>query len=134
MEKGWANACTCARAHPPESRISPRRGITLTASGDTSTDHGRAIARPQRGCADQGGGVMAKPSIARVGRNDAKSVWRKSSYSGSNGDCVELAQLGHVVGVRDSKDHQGAVVSVNRRTMTTFVAALVSGHLTADRY
>lgn len=77
---------------------------------------------------------MGQLSTVRVGRNDAKSVWRKSSYSGSNGDCVELAQLGHVVGVRDSKDHQGAVVSVNRRTMTIFVAALVSGHLAAGRH
>ncbi|MGW3931344.1 DUF397 domain-containing protein [Streptomyces microflavus] len=76
---------------------------------------------------------MAQPSTVRVGRNDAKSVWRKSSYSGENGDCVELAELGDVVGVRDSKDHQGPVVSVNRRTMATFVAALTSGHLAAGR-
>lgn len=76
---------------------------------------------------------MAQPSTVRVGRNDAKTVWRKSSYSSHNGDCVELAELGDVVGVRDSKDHQGPVVSVNRRTMATFVAALTSGHLAADR-
>ncbi|MEV7162991.1 DUF397 domain-containing protein [Streptomyces microflavus] len=76
---------------------------------------------------------MAQPSTVRVGRNDAKSVWRKSSYSSENGDCVELAELGDVVGVRDSKDHQGPVVSVNRRTMATFVAALTSGHLAAGR-
>lgn len=76
---------------------------------------------------------MAQPSTVRVGRNDAKSVWRKSSYSGENGDCVELAELGDVVGVRDSKDRQGPVVSVNRRTMTTFVAALTSGHLAPGR-
>lgn len=31
-------------------------------------------------------------------------VWRKSSYSGTNGDCVELANLGDgIIGVRDSK-------------------------------
>jgi Domain of unknown function (DUF397) len=28
------------------------------------------------------------------------TVWRKSSYSGSSGDCVEI---GHGVGIRDSK-------------------------------
>lgn len=76
---------------------------------------------------------MAQPSTVRVGRNDAKAVWKKSSYSSHNGDCVELAELGDVVEVRDSKDHQGPVVSVNRRTMATFVAALTSGHLVAGR-
>lgn len=34
-------------------------------------------------------------------------VWRKSSYSGTSGDqsdCVEVAVLARIVGVRDSKD------------------------------
>ncbi|WP_430478117.1 DUF397 domain-containing protein [Streptomyces sp. P11-1] len=76
---------------------------------------------------------MAQPSTVRVGRNSAKAVWRKSSHSSENGDCVELAELGDVVGVRDSKDHRGPVVTVGRQTMTTFVAALTSGHLAAGR-
>jgi hypothetical protein len=29
--------------------------------------------------------------------------WIKSSYSGQNGNCVELAAAGPVIGVRDSK-------------------------------
>ncbi len=34
-------------------------------------------------------------------------VWRKSSYSGSGGgDCVEVAAVGVVVHVRDSKDSE----------------------------
>ncbi|WTW98566.1 DUF397 domain-containing protein [Streptomycetaceae bacterium NBC_01309] len=40
-------------------------------------------------------------------KNDGPSIpiWRKSSYSSlSGGECVEAAQLGPVVGVRDSKD------------------------------
>ncbi|MYT99864.1 MULTISPECIES: DUF397 domain-containing protein [unclassified Streptomyces] len=76
---------------------------------------------------------MAQPSTVRVGRNDAKTVWRKSSHSSHNGDCVELAELGDVVGVRDSKDHQGPAVLVNRRTMAAFIAALTSDHLAAGR-
>ncbi|WP_371940424.1 DUF397 domain-containing protein [Actinomadura chokoriensis] len=38
----------------------------------------------------------------------ARPVWRKSSYSSSQGDhCVELADLGETVGIRDSKDPNG---------------------------
>lgn len=37
-----------------------------------------------------------------------KVVWRKSSYSSSQGDeCVELADLGELVGIRDSRDPYG---------------------------
>lgn len=37
--------------------------------------------------------------------------WRKSSYSGGgNGNCVEVAFTAQVVGVRDSKDADGAVL------------------------
>ncbi|MFG2005916.1 DUF397 domain-containing protein [Spirillospora sp. NPDC048911] len=44
--------------------------------------------------------------------------WRKSSYSGdSGGQCVELADLGDRVGVRDSKDPEGGVLVVTRRTL-----------------
>lgn len=31
------------------------------------------------------------------------AIWRKSSYSGENGTCVEVAEVGSLVGVRDSK-------------------------------
>lgn len=37
--------------------------------------------------------------------------WRKSSHSGSEGgDCVEVADLGAHVAVRDSKDPHGPVL------------------------
>lgn len=38
-------------------------------------------------------------------------AWRKSSYSGGNGgECVELANVGHSTGVRDSKNPEIALI------------------------
>ncbi len=37
----------------------------------------------------------------------ARALWRKSTYSGGNGSCVETASLGAAVAVRDSKDPDG---------------------------
>lgn len=49
-------------------------------------------------------------------------VWRKSSYSGSQGNCVEVAAgLVDVVAVRDSKDSDGAALVFTRDTWTAFV-------------
>ncbi|MEU5794280.1 DUF397 domain-containing protein [Streptomyces sp. NPDC047813] len=88
---------------------------------------------PVGGSVGRGGRVMDQPNTVRVGHKGAKAPWRKSSYSGSNGDCVELAELGNSVTLRDSKDYQGPVVSVGWRAMTTFVSALKSGHMVAGQ-
>ncbi|MEV5507885.1 DUF397 domain-containing protein [Streptomyces orinoci] len=36
--------------------------------------------------------------------------WRKSSHSSGNGACVEVAETGGIVAVRDSKDRSGPVL------------------------
>jgi len=42
------------------------------------------------------------------------AAWRKASRSGENGgDCVELAGVGGVVGVRDSKDPDGGYLPLS---------------------
>jgi hypothetical protein len=44
------------------------------------------------------------------------TVWRKSGYSQTDGatDCVEVADLVCVIGVRDSKNPEGGRLSVSR--------------------
>ena len=40
--------------------------------------------------------------------------WRKSSYSGTNGgDCVEAADMGGRILVRDTTDRDGVVLSIS---------------------
>jgi hypothetical protein len=41
------------------------------------------------------------------GTDLSRAVWHKSTYSGGNGSCVEVADLGSVIAVRDSKDNSG---------------------------
>ncbi len=53
--------------------------------------------------------------------------WRTSSYSGGNGECVEVAALEGLVGVRDSKDPTGPVLRVTPGAFAAFVRAVARG-------
>ena len=51
--------------------------------------------------------------------------WRKSSYSnGSGGACVEVADVGPAIAVRDSKDPNGPHLDVTERAWQAFVDGL----------
>lgn len=54
-------------------------------------------------------------------------LWRKSSRSGGGNDCVELADLGDSVGIRDSKNPDGGHLSVPRPVLSAFLAAVRTG-------
>ncbi|MFI6373825.1 DUF397 domain-containing protein [Streptomyces sp. NPDC050546] len=53
-----------------------------------------------------------------------RAQWRRSSYSGSSGgECVEVADLGPGVGVRDSKNPEAGMLTVSPEVYSAFVAA-----------
>ncbi|GAA2274868.1 MULTISPECIES: DUF397 domain-containing protein [Kitasatospora] len=55
-------------------------------------------------------------------------TWRKSSYSGGNGACVEIAvPSGATVAVRDSKDPQGPQLHFSRAAWAAFASAAGDG-------
>lgn len=55
--------------------------------------------------------------------------WRKSSYSGQAGQCVELKPDGNLVAVRNSRDPQGAVLRFERGAIGDLLAAVKNGEL-----
>ena len=51
--------------------------------------------------------------------------WRKSSYSGQNGDCIEAGDYaGTMILIRDSKDPDGPVLAVPPPAWRLFTEAL----------
>lgn len=50
--------------------------------------------------------------------------WRKSTYSGEEGDCVEVGAGTNVVGVRDTKDRDGGTLVLARPAWGVFLTAL----------
>lgn len=56
-------------------------------------------------------------------------TWRKSSHSGGQGNCVEVAGTPTAVGVRDSKDPSGPVLVFTRPAWQAFVDAVKAGDL-----
>ena len=53
--------------------------------------------------------------------------WRKSSYSGSGNNCVEVATMAAAVAVRDSKNPDRGHLVFETRVWRAFVAAVKVG-------
>lgn len=54
-------------------------------------------------------------------------VWRISSFSTNNGSCVEVADLGGTVAVRNSNHPSRGTISFSLNAMAAFVAASAAG-------
>ncbi len=58
----------------------------------------------------------------------SQAIWRTSSYSGANNNCVEVARnLSDVVAVRDSKDPDAGHLVVSRARWAAFTARVKRG-------
>jgi hypothetical protein len=55
------------------------------------------------------------------------AVWRTSSRSNGQGQCVEVARLDQAVAVRDSKDPAGPVVTFTPTEWAAFIAGAKDG-------
>lgn len=67
-----------------------------------------------------------------MNRSDLSLVeasWRKSSYSSSQGQCVEVGHEPRTVGVRDSKNRDAGALAVSTTTWSAFVTGLKHAHL-----
>ncbi len=57
----------------------------------------------------------------------SRAQWRKSSYSGNTGNCVELTDLDGVVAVRDSKRPDMAMLMLTPADWRAFINAVETG-------
>ncbi|MFF0819265.1 DUF397 domain-containing protein [Micromonospora haikouensis] len=59
----------------------------------------------------------------------ARNVWRKSSRSGSNGQCVEVRDCESQIDVRDSKAREAGMLSFSASPWDAFVSGIkADGH------
>jgi Domain of unknown function (DUF397) len=61
----------------------------------------------------------------------SRAVWRKSTRTQQSGQCVEIATVDQVIGVRDSKDPAGPFLVFTRRAFAAFVRGVAHGELDA---
>jgi Domain of unknown function (DUF397) len=66
--------------------------------------------------------LWRKSSYSGGNGNCVEVGWRKSSYSGDNGNCVEVGWPSTKVAVRDSKCPTGPTLSFPTSTWRAFVA------------
>ncbi|HEX5567790.1 MAG TPA: DUF397 domain-containing protein [Streptomyces sp.] len=66
----------------------------------------------------------SRPTVYDSGLTGAR--WRRSSHSGGSNDCVEIADLGARVAIRDSKDPRQCLLLFERRAVAAFLTTLTT--------
>lgn len=51
-------------------------------------------------------------------------AWRVATYTGGNGDCVEVGDAHHAILIRDSKDRDGGTLTFTTATWQVFTNSL----------
>jgi Domain of unknown function (DUF397) len=59
--------------------------------------------------------------------NLSAAIWKKSSYSNGQANCVEVANLPSIVAVRDSKDREGPALIFTPDEWRAFVDGIQNG-------
>lgn len=57
--------------------------------------------------------------------------WRKSSYSTNQGNCVELADLGGTIGLRNNNHPDAGTLTLDADQMAALIVDVKAGHLDA---
>ena len=71
--------------------------------------------------------ISIRKEHAEPGTDLSRALWRKSTYSGGNGSCVEIADLGAAAAVRDSKDQNGPKLIFTADEWRSFVESIKAG-------
>jgi predicted secreted Zn-dependent protease len=62
----------------------------------------------------------------------SRAAWRKSTYSGQDGNCVEIAtNLPGIIAVRDSKNPDGPALSFTHSNWAAFIQGIKTGERAA---
>ncbi|MFZ3594285.1 DUF397 domain-containing protein [Streptomyces sp. BH104] len=64
-----------------------------------------------------------------MGTDQNLTEWRRSSYSGTTGDCLECATGTGTVAIRDSKDPGLGHLRITPSAFSAFVAGVVGGRV-----
>lgn len=77
-------------------------------------------------------GIVNTEKIILSDTERASLTWVKSQYSGSNGQCVEIAAAAGKIAIRDSKDPNGTILFYTPGEFRAFLHGAQNGEF--DRF